>query len=291
MEEGKKHFVLVHGAAHGAWCWYKLIPLLKSSGHRVTALDLGASGVDPNRLDEIVTISDYARPLMEFMASLPEDDGKVILVGHSFGGYVISLVMEMFPQKVLVAVFVTAEMPNLVEPPATLMIEILERTPEEVFALCEVEFDKEQETLPISALFGPVYLETIMYTNCQPEDLELAKLMMRPFKFFLGDMSKESLLSEAKYGSVKRVYIVCKDDIVTMQEFQERIIESYPPDEVKYIEGADHMVMLSKPNELCQCLLEVADEDWLSCDGDQLQEEVVQPSDHQNVSQVNCSSD
>ncbi|CAI0429578.1 unnamed protein product [Linum tenue] len=228
MEGEKKHFVLVHGAAHGAWCWYKLIPLLKSSGHRVTALDLGASGADPNRLDEIVTISDYARPLMEFMASLPEDDddGKVILVGHSFGGYVISMAMERFPEKVLVAVFVTAEMPNLVEPPATLMI----------------------------------------------EDLELAKLMIRPFKFFLGDMSKESLLSEAQYGSVKRVYIVCKDDVLTKQEFQERIIKSYPPDEVKYIEGADHMAMLSKPKVLYQCLLEVADEDWQSCDA-QLQKE------------------
>ncbi|CAL1380525.1 unnamed protein product [Linum trigynum] len=274
MEGEKKHFVLVHGAAHGAWCWYKLIPLLKSSGHRVTALDLGASGANPNRLDEIITISDYARPLMEFMASLPEDDddGKVILVGHSFGGYVISMVMERFPEKVLVAVFVTAEMPNLVEPPAILMIEILEKTPEEVFALCEVEFDKEQERLPISALFGPVYLETLMYTNCQPEDLELAKLMIRPFKFFLGDMSKESLLSEAQYGSVKRVYIVCKDDVLTKQEFQERIIKSYPPDEVKYIEGADHMAMLSKPKVLYQCLLEVADEDWQSCDA-QLQKE------------------
>ncbi|EXB63678.1 hypothetical protein L484_027021 [Morus notabilis] len=35
-----KHFVLVHGSCHGGWSWYKLVPLLKSAGHAVTALDL-----------------------------------------------------------------------------------------------------------------------------------------------------------------------------------------------------------------------------------------------------------
>ncbi|OVA10518.1 hypothetical protein BVC80_8985g55 [Macleaya cordata] len=43
----KKHLVLVHGACHGAWCWYKLATLLRTAGHRVTALDLGASGDRP----------------------------------------------------------------------------------------------------------------------------------------------------------------------------------------------------------------------------------------------------
>ncbi|CAI0553879.1 unnamed protein product [Linum tenue] len=123
MEEGKKHFVLVHGAAHGAWCWYKLIPLLKSSGHKVTALDLGASGVDPNRLDEIATISDYARPLMEFMASLPEDE-RVVLVGHSSGGLSCALAMETFPGKIAVAVFLSAFMPDTLHSPSFVLDQV-----------------------------------------------------------------------------------------------------------------------------------------------------------------------
>ncbi|PPR96488.1 hypothetical protein GOBAR_AA24188 [Gossypium barbadense] len=48
--EPPKHFVLVHGACHGAWSWYKVVPLLKSGGHNVTALDLGGSGVDPQQV-------------------------------------------------------------------------------------------------------------------------------------------------------------------------------------------------------------------------------------------------
>ncbi|KAF0923473.1 hypothetical protein E2562_006362 [Oryza meyeriana var. granulata] len=34
-----KHFILVHGLCHGAWCWYKVVTMLCSVGHRVTALD------------------------------------------------------------------------------------------------------------------------------------------------------------------------------------------------------------------------------------------------------------
>ena len=119
-----QHFVLVHGSCHGAWCWYKLVSLLKKAGHRVTALDLGASGIDPKRLDEIVSVSDYVQPLMDFLASLSGPDEKVILVGHSYAGLCISLAMERFPKKVSVAVFIAAYMPGHGSPPGALIQEV-----------------------------------------------------------------------------------------------------------------------------------------------------------------------
>lgn len=121
--ETNKHIVLVHGASHGAWCWYKLFPLLKLAGYQVTALDLGASGINPKHIDDITSISDYLQPLMDFMSSLPRDE-KVILVGHSLGGIGISLAMENFPEKVLAAVFVAAYMPNCSVPLITLQQEV-----------------------------------------------------------------------------------------------------------------------------------------------------------------------
>ncbi|KAF9678426.1 hypothetical protein SADUNF_Sadunf07G0033700 [Salix dunnii] len=36
------------------------------------------------------------------------------------------------------------------------------------------------------------------------------------------------------------------------------IIEKNSPDEVKVVSGSDHMLMFSKPQEMCSCLLEVA---------------------------------
>lgn len=118
-----KHFVLVHGFCHGAWCWYKLAAALKSNGSRATALDLAGCSVHPDPLRRVSSFSDYARPLMDFLASLPDDE-KVVLVGHSYGGLPISLAMENFPAKISVAVFLTAYMPNCTDPPATLMEEV-----------------------------------------------------------------------------------------------------------------------------------------------------------------------
>lgn len=82
--DSKRHFVLVHGAGGGAWCWYKVATRLKLAGHRVTVLDLGGTSMESEGPDPIQTIHDFVRPLTELMASLPQDE-KVILVGHSYG--------------------------------------------------------------------------------------------------------------------------------------------------------------------------------------------------------------
>ncbi|KAM3291631.1 hypothetical protein P3S67_019920 [Capsicum chacoense] len=109
--KSKKHFLLIHRACHGAWSWYKIVALMRSSGHNVTAIDLGASGINSKQVLDVQHLSDYFSPLIEFMASLPADE-KVILVGHDYGGFAISKAMESFPKKILVAVFLTALMPG-----------------------------------------------------------------------------------------------------------------------------------------------------------------------------------
>ncbi|XP_004234677.1 methyl jasmonate esterase 1 isoform X2 [Solanum lycopersicum] len=112
MEKGdKNHFLLVHGACHGAWCWYKVVTILRSEGHKVSVLDMAASGINPKHVNDLNSMADYNEPLMEFMNSLPQQE-RVVLVGHSLGGINISLAMEKFPQKIAVAVFVTASMPG-----------------------------------------------------------------------------------------------------------------------------------------------------------------------------------
>lgn len=56
-----------------------------------------------------------------------------------------------------------------------------------------------------------------------------------------------------------RAYVVCKDDRAVAEDFQRLLIERTPPDEVEEISGADHMVMLSKPQELFNYLMLVAE--------------------------------
>ncbi|KAJ0732267.1 putative alpha/beta hydrolase-1 [Helianthus annuus] len=119
----QKHLVLVHGLCHGAWCWYKVMTHLRSAGYRVSAVDLGGSGVHPSRLEEIATFADYIQPLFQFLDSLLADE-RVVLVGHSYAGLAISLAMERFPQIVSVAVFITAYMPNYRDPPVLQMTQV-----------------------------------------------------------------------------------------------------------------------------------------------------------------------
>ncbi|KAF8012515.1 hypothetical protein BT93_I0618 [Corymbia citriodora subsp. variegata] len=250
--DSKRHFVLVHGAGGGAWYWYKVATQLKSVGHRVTALDLGSTGMELTGPDTILTIHDFARPLTELMASLPQDK-KVILVGHSYGGFCISLAMERFPEKVEVAVYVSAFMPRPKIPPALLLQELFRESKLEALMNENYTFDHN-----LDRGMGDDYMAEKLYQNCPPEDLELARMLPRPVKMFMEDLANESFLTEERFGSVERIFVVCGEDKALGVEFQRRMINRSPPKAVKLIAEADHAAMLSKPHELCQCLEDIA---------------------------------
>ncbi|GMP72639.1 hypothetical protein CsSME_00030591 [Camellia sinensis var. sinensis] len=116
-QQTQSHFILLHGGCHGAWCWYKLKPLLKSHGHKVIVLDLVASGINLKKIEEAPTLYDYTMPLMKHMESLPLGE-KVILVGQSLGGMNLALVIDKFLEKISVVVFLTAFMPDNVHKPS-----------------------------------------------------------------------------------------------------------------------------------------------------------------------------
>lgn len=115
--ENQKRFVLVHGICHGAWSWYKVKTLLEAAGHCVSAIDLSASGINTTRVEEIQTLKDYSKPLLDIMDSFPSDK-KTILVAHSLGGVPAALAADIFPCKTAAIVFLTSAMPDTKNPPA-----------------------------------------------------------------------------------------------------------------------------------------------------------------------------
>lgn len=98
MTEGTRNVVLVHGAWHGGWAWSPLVPHLESAGFSVTAVDLPSTG----------GTGDVAADAEVVRAALDELDGPAILVGHSYGGIVISEVAT--PETVSHLVYVCAFM-------------------------------------------------------------------------------------------------------------------------------------------------------------------------------------
>ncbi|KAK1363856.1 Polyneuridine-aldehyde esterase [Heracleum sosnowskyi] len=174
-EKIEKHFVLVHGACHGAWCWYKVATLLRSDGHKVTILDLAASGVDEKQVQEVHSFSVYLEPLTEFMATLPEEE-KVVLVGHSMGGVGLSVAMEKFPEKIAVAVFATAYMLSPDLDLVTISNEVEKKR--ESFMDSQLSFDKGMDRGPTSVLFGPKLMESKLYQLSPPEASTIGHLII-----------------------------------------------------------------------------------------------------------------
>ncbi|KAJ4964384.1 hypothetical protein NE237_024323 [Protea cynaroides] len=233
------HFVLVHGLCHGTWCWYKVRPVLESAGHRVTALDLAASGINMN-IHDLRSMSDYTRPLLELMASIPPGE-KVTLVGHSLGGLNIALAMDNFPRKISAAVFLTAFMPDTTYSPSYVIDKSLEGTSGDML---DTQFSTHQDpgkSIPITkTLFGP------------------KKLASKIGSLFQEDLSKRKAFSKEGYDYGNRIFILCKKDLAITEDFQHWMIENNPVKEVMEIEDADHMAMMSTPNQLCYCLLDIA---------------------------------
>lgn len=87
----------------------------------------------------------------------------------------------------------------------------------------------------------------------------MATKLVRPLYLYPAEeISKEMVLSRKKYGSVRRVYIIAAESKGLTKEFQRWMIENNPPDEVEEISGSDHMVMMSKPEQLLTTLLRIA---------------------------------
>jgi pimeloyl-ACP methyl ester carboxylesterase len=95
-------FVLVHGGFHGAWCWSRVIPQLQALGHEAIAVDLPGHG---SRRDEFSTLQNRPQAIIDAMRR-----GDV-LVGHSGGGYDITLAADAAPEKVGHLVYLAAALP------------------------------------------------------------------------------------------------------------------------------------------------------------------------------------
>lgn len=250
----KSHFVLVHGACHGAWSWYKVSTILQSWGHNVTALDMAASGVDPIEPKTISSAFQYFQPLTEFLAGLPSGD-RVVLVGHSFGGLGVAVAMEDFPEKISVGVFVAASMPGPNLSLSAIGIEDEKQRPPPLDN--HYVYENGEDKPPTSYILGPLKLAKHLYPLSPLEDLTLAITLVRPLPLFEANNSKYKFTTE-RYGCVKRAFVVTERDLLATKKFQLWMIENNLPDITVEIKGADHMAMASKPFDLAYQLQRIA---------------------------------
>jgi len=98
-------YILVPGGWHGAWAYDAVEKILASAGHRVQALTLDGLDGAPSRN---VNLQHHIDQVVRTICS---GDSPAILVGHSYGGMVITGAADRAPQAVDTLVFVDAYVP------------------------------------------------------------------------------------------------------------------------------------------------------------------------------------
>jgi pimeloyl-ACP methyl ester carboxylesterase len=103
-------FVLVHGAWHGGWCWQKVIPFLAAAGHEVYAPTLTGLAERASELSPDVGLDTHIQDVVGLLVD--EDLHGVILVGHSYGGMVITGVVDQAPERIAHLIYLDTFVPR-----------------------------------------------------------------------------------------------------------------------------------------------------------------------------------
>ena len=121
-------FVLVHGAWAGGWAWKRVAPLLRAQGHDVFTPTLTGLGERVHLASPDVNLDTHIQDILNLLVY--EDLEDAVLVGWSYGGMVITGVLERVPDRLAHVVYLDAEVP---------------RDGESDFDVCGPEFREEME--------------------------------------------------------------------------------------------------------------------------------------------------
>ena len=103
-------FVLVHGSAHGGWCWRGVADRLRAQGHRVFTPTLTGLGERAHLLTRRVDLDTHCQDVMALITC--EELVGVVLVGHSYAGIIISLVADRMPGPLRHLIYLDAQVPQ-----------------------------------------------------------------------------------------------------------------------------------------------------------------------------------
>ena len=109
-DAGSKTFVLVHGTSHGGWCWVRVARLLRARGHTVFTPTLTGVGERSHLMRADIDLDTHITDVVNVI----EWEGlrDVVLCGHSYGGWVISGVVERLASRIASIVYLDAFLPE-----------------------------------------------------------------------------------------------------------------------------------------------------------------------------------
>lgn len=236
-----KTFVLVHGAFQAAYAWDFVKARLEAEGQNVVVVELPGHGAD--QTPPATTSMDAYRD--KVIAAINGVKGKVILVGHSMGGMVISAVAEQIPDRIEKLVYVAAFVPA---------------NGESLLSLAQ----QDQESLLGPALIPSADQLTLSVSNdnlvpifCQDgsdaiKQLLISKNQPEPAIPFTNPVT----LSAGAFGRVEKCYIRTTQDHAISIGRQDQMRTAAGITQVYSIDSG-HCPFLSKPDEVADILLDV----------------------------------
>lgn len=239
----KSHtYVLVHGAWQAPYVWDAVRSDLESKGNKVIVVELPGHGAD-NTPTHTITLDAYRDKVVDAMS---KTDGKVILVGHSMGGMVVTSVAEKVPSKISKLVYIGAFIPAsgqslgelaMTDPDSKLGPNLIESAD-------HLTLDVKHDNL--TYLFindGSQTVKDQMISNYRAEPAI-------PF-------GSTIILTSANFGSVEKVYIKTMQDIVISPGLQDRMIAGAGIKTVHQV-NTSHSPFLSQPHTVSDLLLQIA---------------------------------
>jgi pimeloyl-ACP methyl ester carboxylesterase len=236
-----KTFILIPGSWHGAWCWYKVLPLLGRAGHKAIAVDLPGIGRDRTPLCDI-SLQSYVDRVS---AAMDEQPGRAILVGHGRGGIVISQTAEQRPARIEKLVYLAAFLlpggqallPYALHDPGSLLVPHLVLNEAQGYVMLKEAACREG-----------------LYGDCSDEDVALAASLLTPEP--LAPCTTPLDLSDRNFGRVTRVYIETLCDNAISLAAQRRMLAAMPCARVIGL-NTGHAPFFSAPQELADHLAAV----------------------------------
>jgi pimeloyl-ACP methyl ester carboxylesterase len=244
-------FVLVHGGAHGAWCWQRLPPFLDGD---TLAVDLPPKTVrgGPRRhelLPELrtLTVADFADSMLGDVEAAGFE--RFVLVGHSMGGLTISEVARRVPDRVEHLVYVSCMVP----PEGASAIEAL---PEDLRAVTRdaVEEARHGGDNPIGGLDE----ETTRAMFCNDMDEEQTRFVLDRTGAEAAGVLAEPVSRVGIPPELPKTFVKLLRDQSLPPDHQDVLAENLrdsPGGDVDVVAiDAGHDVMISHPKELADVL-------------------------------------
>lgn len=236
-----KTFVLVHGAFQAAYSWGQVKTMLEKKGYKVVCVELPGHGEDMTP-PAAITMNSYRDKVV---AAINAEKGKVVLVGHSMGGMVISAAAEVTPEKISRLIYIGAFVPR----PGQSLMDI-------------ASGDKESQLGPLLAPDSPVTIaikdrSKITEVFCADAAAAIKQELLAKYRPDpLIPFTNPVALTPANFGAVSKSYIRTTNDLALGPVLQNQMIRDAGITDVYNI-ASSHCPHLSNPTQLTKLLVSI----------------------------------